>query len=115
MGFLIIFQQSVLPLFIIIGVALIYNRFFNPDIRQITSLTLTVFAPVFVFDAVVKQGISLSALKIPFAFMVALTGLLLVISYFAGRLLRFAAGGAGRGCSARPSRSNTGGRTPRPG
>ncbi|MEN8687109.1 MAG: AEC family transporter [Desulfuromonadales bacterium] len=88
MGFLIIFQQSVLPLFIIIGVALIYNRFFNPDIRQITSLTLTVFAPVFVFDAVVKQGISLSALKIPFAFMVALTGLLLVISYFAGRLLR---------------------------
>jgi len=88
MGFLIVFQQSVLPLFIIIGVALVYNRFFNPNIREITSLTLTVFAPVFVFDAIVKHSISLSSLKIPFVFMVSLTGLLLITSYCAGRLLQ---------------------------
>ena len=88
MAFLIIFQQSLLPLFIIIGVALVYNRFFKPNIKEITSLTLTVFAPVFVFDAIIKHNISLSALKIPFIFMVTLTGLMLVISYGFGRLLK---------------------------
>lgn len=88
MGFLIVFQQSVLPLFIIIGVALVYNRLFKPNIKEITSLTLTVFAPVFVFDSIVKHNISLGALKLPFVFMVTLTALLLVISFFAGRLLR---------------------------
>ncbi|HKJ05255.1 MAG TPA: AEC family transporter [Geopsychrobacteraceae bacterium] len=88
MGFLIVFQQSVLPLFIIIGVALVYNRFFEPNIKEITGLTLTVFAPVFVFDAIVTHNISLVALKIPFVFMIILTGLLLIISYAAGRLLR---------------------------
>ena len=68
--------------------ALIYNKFFKPNIKEISSLTLTVFAPVFVFDSIVKHGISFSALKIPFVFMMVLTGLLLVISYFAGLLLR---------------------------
>ncbi|MEJ2525643.1 MAG: AEC family transporter [Desulfuromonadales bacterium] len=88
MGFFIVFQQSVLPLFLIIGVALIYNRFFKPNIREITSLTLTVFAPVFVFDSIVKHSISLGTLKAPFVFMVVLTSLLLALSYAAGRLLR---------------------------
>lgn len=88
MAFLIVFQQSVLPLFIIIGVALVYNRYFKPNIKEITSLTLTVLAPVFVFDSIVKHGISLGALKLPFVFMLILTGLLMLIAYLAGRLLR---------------------------
>ena len=88
MAFLIVFQQSVLPLFIIIGVALVYHRFFKPDIREITSLTLTVLAPVFVFDAIVRHNINLAALKTPFTFMVILTALLLLLAYFAGRLLQ---------------------------
>jgi len=87
MAFLIVFQQSVLPLFIIIGVALVYHHFFRPDIREITSLTLTVFAPVFVFDAIVRHDVSFAALKIPFIFMVILTGLLLLCACFAGRML----------------------------
>lgn len=88
MAFLIVFQQSVLPLFVIIGVALVYNRFFRPNIREITSLTLTVLAPIFVFDSIVKHGIGLGALKLPFIFMLILTGLLMLIAYLAGRLLR---------------------------
>lgn len=88
MAFLIVFQQSVLPLFIIIGVALIYNRFFKPNIREITSLTLTVFAPVFVFDAIVKYNISLGALKVPFVFMAIVTATLLLLASLVGRLLR---------------------------
>ena len=87
MAFLIVFQQSVLPLFVIIGVALVYYRFFKPDIREITSLTLTVFAPVFVFDAIVRHNVSLAALKTPCLFMVILTALLLLLAFFAGRLL----------------------------
>ena len=34
LAFLIIFKQSILPLFIIIGVALIYNRYFKPNIKE---------------------------------------------------------------------------------
>ncbi|WP_303722637.1 AEC family transporter [Malonomonas rubra] len=88
MAFLIIFQKSVLPLFVIICVALVYQRFFKPDIKEITSLTLTVFAPVFVFDAIVKHNISFEALKLPFVFMLILTGVLLVMSYYVSRLLQ---------------------------
>jgi len=88
MAFLVVFQQSVLPLFMIIGAALVYNHFFKPDIREITSLTLTVFAPVFVFDSIVKHNVSVTALKTPFAFMAIVTGLLLALSYLVGRLLR---------------------------
>lgn len=88
MEFLLIFKGSILPVFLIVAVAFVYNRLFHPDFREITNLTLTVFAPIFVFDSLVKEKINLDMLGKPVLFMVLLTVSLMVIAYLCSKLLR---------------------------
>jgi predicted permease len=87
MEFLIIFNSSVLPLFIIVAIAFVYNRLVQPDIIAITNMTLTVFAPIFVFDTLVKSRIMLDGLLMPLVCMALLTTALMVVSYLTARLL----------------------------
>lgn len=88
MEFFVVFQGSVLPIFIIIFVAILYKKLFQPEIKQITDLALTVFAPIFVFHITLKYGLTLKAMTIPVLFMVILTASMIVISYLLGRLMR---------------------------
>ena len=77
MQYLVIFNNSVFPIFLIILLAFIYKRIFRPDIPGLANLALTVFAPVFVFESLTRHTIAFSDLLVPFAFMVLLTGLLM--------------------------------------
>ena len=88
MEFLLIFKGSILPVFLIVGVAMVYHRLFHPDFREITNLTLTVFAPIFVFDALVKEKITLSMLAKPVLFMVLLTASMMILAYLISKLLK---------------------------
>lgn len=88
MGFFVIFNSSILPLFIIFGLAFIYNRYMQPDIRQITNLALMIFTPAFVFDAVVSHKIDLDMLLKPLVFMVLLTCVLMLLAYVTGKMIR---------------------------
>lgn len=88
MEFLLIFKGSILPVFLIVGVAFFYNRLFHPDFKEITNLTLTVFAPIFVFDALVKEKITLSMLGKPVLFMACLTFSMMFFAYVISKILR---------------------------
>ncbi|RQD73558.1 MAG: AEC family transporter, partial [Desulfonatronospira sp. MSAO_Bac3] len=51
MHFFTIFNNSILPIFLIIISAFIYNHIFRPEIKPLASLALALFAPVLVFDS----------------------------------------------------------------
>ncbi len=87
MEFLVIFNSSILPLFLIFGLAYIYNRYMRPDIRQTANLTLMIFAPAFVFDAVVKHHIALEMMVKPTIFMLLLTSTLMILAFIAGKAM----------------------------
>jgi len=86
--FLLIFKGSILPVFLIVGLAFVYNRLFHPDFKEITNLTLTVFAPVFVFDSLVKEKITLATLGKPVLFMALLTIGLMIIAHICAKMLK---------------------------
>jgi len=88
MEFLIIFNSSILPIFIIVAIAFVYERIAQPDIVQISNLTLVVFAPIFVFDTLVKSHITVGMLFKPVVFMTALTAALMLIAYVTAKLLQ---------------------------
>ena len=89
MEFLLIFNESLLPLFFIIGTAFFYNKFFKPNIKQITEMTLTMFAPIFVFESMLKHNIQLENLGKPFLFMVILTSLLILSALILVKIFKF--------------------------
>ncbi len=88
MELLIIFSDSVLPIFIIVAIAFVYNRLMKPDILQITTLTVTVFAPVFVFTELVKSRVTTEMLYKPVLFMLLLTAVLITIAHLIAKLLK---------------------------
>ncbi len=88
MEFLLIFNSSIIPIFIIIGIAFIYNRLFQPDIRQITDIALSVFAPIFLFDVLIKHNITIDMIFAPIIFMCILTTALIAIAYCTAKLLK---------------------------
>jgi hypothetical protein len=88
MAFLIVFRESVLPLFVIAAIAALYQRAVRPDIKQLADAALMVFAPVFVFNTLVAESVSWTALYGPFGLMVLLTFGLMLLAWGASRLLR---------------------------
>lgn len=89
MEFFLIFNGSVLPIFLIIGVAFFYNRLFHPDIKQITAVTLNIFAPIFVFESLIKHNVQFFHLGKPFVFSVILTCFLIVAGFLVFKFLKF--------------------------
>ncbi len=79
MHFFTIFNNSILPIFLIIVSAFIYNRIFRPEIKPLANLALALFAPVLVFDSMTRHAVAFSDLAVPFAFMLLLTGLLIAL------------------------------------
>lgn len=88
MGFFVLLTKSVLPIFIILGIANVYYRFFKPDIRQLVNISLYIFAPAVVFNAMVKQGIGFAEIGKYFLLMVIVTGVLMIIGFLAGKALK---------------------------
>ena len=88
MEFALIFETSILPLFIIVGMAFVYHRIMRPDISQITNLALYAIAPLFVFDALYSNKIVLSVLYKPLIFMVFLTFSLMAIAYVVAKIIK---------------------------
>ncbi|BAI79583.1 conserved hypothetical protein [Deferribacter desulfuricans SSM1] len=75
-----IFLKTVLPIFVIIAIAFIYNRVKDIDFRFVTDITLTIFAPIFVFHSLLSYKINLISLYKPMIFMILLVSLLIIIS-----------------------------------
>lgn len=88
MEFLLLFNQSILPIFIIIIIAALFNKFFKPDLTHLNNLSLAVFAPALVFDSLVQYDIEISALLKPFIFMLLLSAALLTIATLTSYFLR---------------------------
>lgn len=88
MELLIIFSNSVLPLFIIITAAFIYKRLMQPDILQLANLTLYFFAPVFVFNELVNSDVTMEMLYKPLIFMSLLTIALIIIAHLLAKVLK---------------------------
>ncbi len=82
MEFLLIFNKSILPLFLTLSVAFVYYRIFKPNIKDIANITLTILAPIMTFEALVKHQISLSTLIMPIIFAFILTFALIAVAYF---------------------------------
>jgi predicted permease len=88
MELLIVFNTSILPLFIVIAVALFYDRLAHPDISQIANLATMVFGPVFVFNALMKHEFTATMLIKPIIFMILLTILLMLLAHLVGRAIK---------------------------
>jgi len=88
MTFLILFTQSVLPIFLILAAANIYYRVFKPDIRQLVNISLYIFAPAVVFHELVKNGIGASELGRSFVLMLVVTFALMVLGYLCAKAIR---------------------------
>lgn len=92
MHYLIIFNNSVLPIFFIILLAYIYNWIYRPDLQPLANLALVLFTPVLVFDSITRHSVHFSDLALPFLFMILLTGCLIAVSLALAWLLRLDAG-----------------------
>jgi len=88
LAFLLIFRESVLPLFLIAGIAALYQRAVRPEVKQIADAGVIVFVPVFVFHTLVAEDVSWSALSGPFWLMLLLTPCLMLLAWGVARLLR---------------------------
>ncbi|MGA1846373.1 AEC family transporter [Deferribacter abyssi] len=88
MNLFFIFLKSVLPIFIIILVAFIYNRFKHIELKSLTDVTLTIFAPLFVFHSLTTNKVSIELLYRPFVFMVLLVIILIFVAIVVFKLLR---------------------------
>ena len=88
MEFLIIFNSSILPLFIIMAVAFIYNRLVRPDITQIANVAITVFAPIFVLDSLTRYKVTLPMLGKPMIVMALLTAAMIVSAHYVAKMVR---------------------------
>ena len=86
MEFALVFKSSILPIFIIVGMAFVYHRVLRPDISQLTNLAIYAIAPLFVFDSLYRHQVVLSVLYKPLAFMGLLTFSLMAIAYVVAKI-----------------------------
>lgn len=88
MQFFLIFDQSLLPLLLIVAAAALYQHVVKPDIKQIASLALNIFAPLLVFDSLTRHQTTLPELGQPIGFMVLLTAGMMLLGWAAAMALR---------------------------
>lgn len=88
MEFALVFKSSILPIFIIVGMAFVYHRVLRPDISQLTNLAIYAIAPLFVFDALYRHQVVLNVLYKPLIFMGFLTSALMAIAYVVAKIAK---------------------------
>lgn len=88
MGFFVLLNQSVLPIFIILAAANIYYRVYKPDIRQLVNLSLYTFMPAVVFNSMVKEGLGFSEIGKYLVLMVIVTAALMLLGWLCAKMLR---------------------------
>ncbi len=88
MAFITIFYTSILPIFIIVALASVYYRLMRPDIPQIANLTLMVFVPIFILEALIKHKVTLPILLKPILFMLLLTGALMLLAHLTAKAMK---------------------------
>jgi predicted permease len=87
MGFIVLLTQSVLPVFIILGIANVYYRYFRPNIKQLVDILLYIFAPAVVFSSLVKDSIGVAELGRYLVLMVLVTAALMALGWLGGKIL----------------------------
>jgi predicted permease len=88
MNFLFTFEQSVVPILLIILTGFIYYKICKPDIKQLANPFLLVFSPMTVFNELVKNSISPLAISKHLLFMIMLTSALMVLGLIIVRVFR---------------------------
>lgn len=81
MEFLLIFNKSILPLFLILIVAFVYYRLIQPNIKDVSNITLTVLAPIMVFHSMTKSELNPEFILKPLIFAFLLTIGLIASAY----------------------------------
>ncbi|MBN2706953.1 MAG: AEC family transporter [Deltaproteobacteria bacterium] len=88
-----VFVDILLPIFLIIGLGVLFEKLKHPDFKSISNLTLYFFTPCLIFAGLLK-GHSQMSVFLPKAilFMLLLTLSFWGVSLLAGRLLKLDAG-----------------------
>ncbi len=88
MNLAVIFQSSILPIFIIVSIAFIYNKVMQPNIHQITNLALNIFVPALVFSSFVKYQVTIETFYKPLFFSIILTSCLIFLAYITSKAIK---------------------------
>ncbi len=84
-----VFVNILLPIFLIIGSGVVFERFKKPDFKSVSDLTLFFFTPCLIFAGLMKGGAAVvDFLPGAVAFMVALTLIFWGLALACGRLLK---------------------------
>jgi hypothetical protein len=86
MEWLLVFRSSVLPIFLIVALAFVYQRLARPDISSLANLAMSLFAPIVIFDTLYSHRLQPEKLADPLVFMVVLTVVLMAASYLTAKL-----------------------------
>lgn len=88
MSYLIILNNSILPIIFIILIAFVYNKIISSSSNDIVKLAIYLFTPIMIFTNLVDYNVDIQALVKPFIFMSFYTITLVVMSYIIGKLLK---------------------------
>ncbi|MCK5915339.1 MAG: AEC family transporter [Deltaproteobacteria bacterium] len=84
-----VFVDILLPIFLIIGLGVIFEKVKGPNFKSVSDLTLFIFTPCLIFAGLLKGGAEVASfLPKAVAFMFALTLIFWALSVICGRLLR---------------------------
>ncbi|HDS16539.1 MAG TPA: AEC family transporter [Proteobacteria bacterium] len=88
-----VFVNILLPIFMIIGLGVLFEKLKQPDFKSISNLTLYFFTPCLIFAGLLKEHSQMSVfLPKAILFMLLLTLSFWGLSLLAGRLLKLDAG-----------------------
>ncbi len=84
-----IFVNVILPVFLMIGVGVLFEKIKKPDFKSISDLTLYFLAPCLIFEALLKSKESISEFTFfAIIFMILLTSALWIASIIFAKLLK---------------------------
>ncbi len=84
-----LFVQIILPVFLIVLSGFVLEKKAKLDFRTLSYSSLYLFTPALVFSALMKQEVSFTLAGRIGLFMLLYTAAMMVLSFIAGRLLRF--------------------------
>ena len=65
-------MNVILPIFVVVGITWLFQRWRNPDVSVLSQTTLWLFSPAFVFSNILNQQVSMSgSLRVTAAILLA--------------------------------------------
>ncbi len=77
------------PIFLVIGVAVVYGRRFNPDLRTLSTLLVYVLVPCLVFDGIYRADLQTGQVEKVVALVALITAALWLTGWVLARLFHF--------------------------